>query len=111
MNMTALLAILSSDLQDLCRQGMSCSNFPSKLQHFFQSHNVVMSFESDKAVCFSLESDNSEGSEDFGSLWCLQILCYVVTSLAGIFVAIVQLVKLARCTSSGSAVPVQQGEF
>ena len=109
-NMTAILAILSSDLRDLCRSGMTCADMPLDLEHFFKARNVIMSFESYKEVCFSLDAAKSEAVETFDSLWLLQLCCYAVTSLAGVLVVVVQLVKLAKCASSSTAAPVQ-GEF
>ena len=110
-NMTAIFAVLSSDLRDLCRSGITCAQMPLDLEHFFKTRNVLMSFESDKEVCFSLDAPKSEADEVvFDLLRLLQMICYFVTSLAGILIVIVQLVKLARCASS-SSVAQPQGEF
>ena len=110
-NMTTILAVLSADLRDLCKSGMTCSQMPLDLEHFFKTRNVLMSFESDKEVCFSLDAPKSEAVEDSNdSLRLLQMICYGITSLAGVLVVIVQLVKLARCASS-SSVAQPQGEF
>ena len=105
--MTAIFAVLASDLRDLCRSGITCAELPLDLENFFKTRNVVMSFESDKEICFSLDldapkSEIDEVVDEVDSLRLLQIVCYLVTSLAGVLVIIVQLVKLARCASPGS---------
>ena len=107
-NMTAIFAVLSADLRDLCRSGISCSELPSNLEHFFKTKNVLMSFESDKEICFSLGLDDSKSGIDevdaeveIDSLRLLQLACYSVTCVAGILVIVGQLVKLARCASPG----------
>ena len=111
-NMTAILVVLSADLRDLCKSGMTCARMPLDLEHFFKARNVVMNFESDNEVCLSLDLDapKSEVIEGVDSLWYLQVFCYIVTSVAGVLVAVVQLVKLAKCTRS-SAAAQSQGEF
>ena len=111
-NMTAILAVLSADLRDLCKSGMTCARMPLDLEHFFKARNVVMSFESDNEVCLSLDLDapKSESDDAVDHLRLLQMICYSVTSLAGILIVMVQLVKLSRCTSS-SSVSQPQGEF
>ena len=105
-NMTAIFAVLSSDLRDLCRSGISCSELPNNLENFFKTKNVLMSFESDKEICFSLGLDDPKSGIDevdaeVDSLRLLQLACYSVTCVAGILVIVGQLVKLARCASPG----------
>ena len=104
-NMTAIFAVLSSDLRDLCRSGISCAQLPLDLETFFKARNVLLSFESDEKVCLSLDlgSPKSEVDEvvEVDSLRLLQLACYSVTCVAGILVIVAQLVKLAKCASPG----------
>ena len=105
-NMTTILAVLSADLRDLCKSGMTCSQMPLDLEHFFKTRNVLMSFESDKEICFSLGLDDpksgvDEVDEEVDSLRLLQLACYSVTCVAGILVIVAQLVKIAKCASPG----------